>query len=63
MGVVKQVKDQLGSLSPQSGGVPGGDLLKKGGDSLKDMKPKFRVAWREHLGELTYESDIQPCRW
>lgn len=40
MGTVKQVKDQLGSLSPQ-GGTPGGDLLKKGGDSLKDMKPKF----------------------
>jgi hypothetical protein len=41
MGTVKQVKDQLSSLSPQGGGTPGGDLLKKGGDSLKDMKPKF----------------------
>lgn len=41
MGTIKQVKDQLSSLSPQSGGVPGGDLLKKGGDSLKDMTPKF----------------------
>lgn len=41
MGTVKQVKDQLSSLSPQGGGSSGGDLLKKGGDSLKDMKPKF----------------------
>ena len=41
MGTVKQVKDQLSSLSPQGGGAPGGDLLKKGSDSLKDMKPKF----------------------
>jgi hypothetical protein len=41
MGTVKQVKDQLSSLSPQGEGTPGGDLLKKGGDSLKDMKSKF----------------------
>lgn len=41
MGTVKQVKEQLSSLSPQGDGTPGGDLLKKGGDSLKDMKPKF----------------------
>jgi Zn-dependent oligopeptidase len=41
MGTVKQVKEQLSSLSPQGGGAPGADLLKKGGDSLKDMKPKF----------------------
>jgi len=41
MGTVKQVKDQLTSLSPQGGGIPGGDKLKKGGDSLKDMMPKF----------------------
>ena len=36
MVTVKQVKDQLTSLSPQ-----GGDKLKKGRDSLKDMVPKF----------------------
>jgi len=41
MGTVKQVKDQLTSLSPQGGGIPGGDKLKKGSDSLKDMMPKF----------------------
>lgn len=41
MATVKQVKEQLSSLSPQGGGTPGGDLLKQGGDSLKDMKPKF----------------------
>jgi hypothetical protein len=41
MGTIKQVKDQLSSLSPQGGGVPGGDKLKKGSDSLKDMVPKF----------------------
>jgi hypothetical protein len=41
VGTVKQVKDQLSSLSPRGEGSPGGDLLKKGGDSLKDMKPKF----------------------
>ena len=41
MGTVKQVKDQLSSLSPQGGGTSGADLLKKGGDSLKDLKPKF----------------------
>lgn len=41
MGTVKQVKDQLTSLSPQGGGTSGGDLLKKGGDSLKDLKSKF----------------------
>ena len=41
MGTVKQVKDQLTSLSPQGGGIPGGDKLKKGSDSLKDMVPKF----------------------
>lgn len=41
MGTVKQVKEQLSSLSPPGGDTPGGDLLKKGGDALKDMKPKF----------------------
>ena len=41
MGTVKQIKDQLTSLSPQGGGVPGGDQLKKGSDSLKEMVPKF----------------------
>jgi hypothetical protein len=41
MGTLKQVKEQLTSLSPQGGGPPGGDLMKKGGDSLKDMTPKF----------------------
>jgi len=41
MGTIKQVKDQLTSLSPQGGGIPGGDKLKKGSDSLKDMMPKY----------------------
>jgi hypothetical protein len=41
MGTLKQVKEQLTSLSPQGGGSPGGDLLKRGGESLKDMTPKF----------------------
>ena len=41
MGTVKQVKDQLTNLSPQGGGIPGGDKLKKGSDTLKDMVPKF----------------------
>ena len=41
MVTVKQVKDQLTSLSPQGGGIPGGDKLKMGSDSLKDMVPKF----------------------
>lgn len=41
MGTIKQVKEQLSSLSPPGGGAPGEDLLKKGGDSLKDMKLKF----------------------
>jgi hypothetical protein len=41
MGTIKQVKDQLTSLSPQGGGISGGDKLKKGGDSLKDMMPKY----------------------
>ena len=41
MGTVKQVKEQLSSLSSQGEGTPGGDLLKKGGDSFKDMKSKF----------------------
>ena len=41
MGTIKQVKDQLTSLSPQGGGIPGGDKLKKGSDTLKDMVPKF----------------------
>ncbi len=41
MGTIKQVKEQLSSLSPQGGGASGGDLLKKGSDSLKDMKSKF----------------------
>ncbi|MEO8045775.1 MAG: hypothetical protein ABI684_00675 [Nitrospirota bacterium] len=41
MGTVKQIKDQLTSLSPQGGEVPGGDKLKKGSDTLKEMVPKF----------------------
>jgi hypothetical protein len=41
MGTVKQVKEQLTGLSSPGGGVPGGDKLKKGGESLKDMVPKF----------------------
>ncbi len=41
MGTVKQVKDQLTSLSSQGGGIPGGEQLKKGTDSLKDKMPKF----------------------
>lgn len=41
MGTVKQVKDQLTSLSPQGGGIPRGEKLKKGSDSLKDLMPKF----------------------
>ena len=42
MGTIKQVKDQLTSLSPQGGGVPGGmDKLKKDSDTLKGMVPKF----------------------
>ncbi len=41
MGTVKQVKDQLTSLSPQGGGIPGGEQLKEGSGSLKDMMPKF----------------------
>lgn len=36
-----QIKDQLTSLSPQGGGVPGGDKLKQGSDTLKEMVPKF----------------------
>jgi hypothetical protein len=42
MGTINQVKDQLTSLSPQGGGIPGGiDKLKKDSDTLKDMVPKF----------------------
>jgi hypothetical protein len=41
MGTIKQVKDQLTSLSPQGGEIPGTDKLKKGSESLKDMIPKF----------------------
>ena len=41
MGTIKQVKDQLTSLSSQGGEIPGGDKLKKGSDSLKDMMPKY----------------------
>lgn len=41
MGTIKQVKDQLTSLSPQGGGIPGGEQLKKGSESLKDKMPKF----------------------
>ena len=42
MGTIKQVKDQLTSLSPQGGGIPGGiDKLKKDSDTLKGMAPKF----------------------
>ena len=33
MGTVKQVKEQLSSLSPQGTGASGGDLIKKGSDS------------------------------
>ena len=40
MGTVKQVKDQLTSLSPQGGGITGGGLGKKGSDLFKDMTPK-----------------------
>jgi hypothetical protein len=40
IGTVKQVKDQLTSLSPQGGGIPGEEQLKKGGGSLKDLMPK-----------------------
>lgn len=40
MGTVKQVKDQLTSLSPQGGGITGDEQLNKGRDSLKDMMPK-----------------------
>ncbi|MEO8338153.1 MAG: hypothetical protein ABI604_00375 [Nitrospirota bacterium] len=32
MGTVKQVKEQLTSLSPQGAGLPGGDKLKKDSD-------------------------------
>ncbi|MEO8341691.1 MAG: hypothetical protein ABI604_18640 [Nitrospirota bacterium] len=41
MGTVKQVKEQLTSLSPQGGGLSGGDKLKKGSDAFKDIAPKF----------------------
>ena len=41
MGTVKQVKDQLTSLSSQGGVIPGGEQLKKGSESLKDKLPKF----------------------
>jgi hypothetical protein len=42
MGTVKQIKEQLTSLSPQGGGgTPGGEQLKKGSDSLKGMMPKY----------------------
>jgi ABC-type phosphate transport system auxiliary subunit len=43
MGTVKQVKDQLTSLSPQGIGTltEGKDKLKQEGDSLKSMFPKF----------------------
>ena len=41
MGTMKQIKDQLTSLSSQGGGIPGGDKLKKGSDTLKEMVPKF----------------------
>jgi hypothetical protein len=42
MGTIKQVKDQLTSLSPQGEGIPGGiDKLKKDSDTLKGMVPKF----------------------
>ena len=41
MGTVKQVKEQLTSLSPQGGGTSGGEQLKKGSDSLKSMMPKY----------------------
>jgi hypothetical protein len=41
MGTVKQVKEQLTSLSPQGGGLPGTDTLKKGSESLTDMVSKF----------------------
>ena len=35
-----QVKDQLTSLSSHGGGIVGGEQLKKGSDSLKDMMLK-----------------------
>ncbi len=42
MGTIKQIKDQLTSLSPQGGGIPGGiDKLKKDSDTLKGMVPNF----------------------
>jgi hypothetical protein len=41
MGTVKQVKEQLSSLSPQGGGIPGGEQMKKGSNSMKEMMPKF----------------------
>jgi hypothetical protein len=41
MGTVKQVKEQLTSLSAQGGGTTGGEQLKTGSDSLKDMMPKY----------------------
>jgi hypothetical protein len=41
MGTIKQVKEQLTSLSPQSGGIPGGEQMKKGSDSMKELMPKF----------------------
>lgn len=41
MGTLKQVKEQLTGLSPQGGGAPGEDLLKKGSNPLKDVKPNF----------------------
>lgn len=42
MGTIKQVKDQLTSLSPEGGGISGGvDKLKKDGDTLKGMMPNF----------------------
>ena len=40
MGTVKQVKEQLASLSPQGGGITGGEQGKKGSDFLKDMMSK-----------------------
>ena len=41
MGTIKQVKEQLTSMSPQGGGIPGGEQMKKGSNSMKEMMPKF----------------------
>ena len=55
MGTIKQVKDQLTSLSPQGGGIPGGEQLKKGSESLKDKMPKFLVC--THTGHPSLQAE------